>query len=216
MSSTILSTKKLSLAQKELLLNAKINFVAYDAVKIDFKDFTLPAKADNYIFTSQNAVLSFLKKGGVLNAVFCVGLKTKALLETNGFKVLQIANNAMALAKIIVEKYKNESFIHLTGNLRRPELPTHLKKNNVRYNEVEVYHTIMQEKQFNQSFDGVLFFSPSGVQSYSIKNKLNNATAFCIGETTANEAKKLTQNIIVANTPSIENVLVQAIKYNRN
>ena len=216
MSSTILSTKKLSLAQKELLLNAKINFVAYDAVKIDFKDFTLPAKADNYIFTSQNAVLSFLKKVEVLNAVFCVGLKTKALLETNGFKVLEIANNAMALAKIIVEKYKNESFIHLTGNLRRPELPTHLKKNNVRYNEVEVYHTIMQEKQFNQSFDGVLFFSPSGVQSYSIKNKLNNATAFCIGETTANEAKKLTQNIIVANTPSIENVLVQAIKYNRN
>ena len=61
-----------------------------------------------------------------------------------------------------------------------------------------------------------MFFSPSGVKSFSIKNKINNAIAFCIGETTANEAKKITQNIIIANKASIENVLVQVIKYDRD
>ena len=216
MSSTILSTKKLSLAQQELLLNASINYVAYDAIKINHTDFTLQEKTDCYIFTSKNAVNSFFKKKVLKKPVFCVGFKTKELIESKGFMVKEVSINALNLAKIIVEKYKNKSFIHFTGNLRRPELPTYLFKNNVRYNEVVVYNTILRKKQFKQIFDGVMFFSPSGVKSFSIKNKINNAIAFCIGETTANEAKKITQNIIIANKASIENVLVQVIKYDRD
>ena len=47
-------------------------------------------------------------------------------------------------------------------------------------------------------------------------NKLGNSMLFCIGNTTAAEAKKHSENIILANKPTVENVLVQAINYYKN
>jgi len=213
MKSTILSTKKLSLAQQELLLNSGTNYVAYDAVKINFLDFKITREVENYIFTSQNAVHSFLKKTRLKKPVFCVGDKTKLLLETKGFTVVETASNSLILAKKIVENYKNSSFLHFTGNLRRQELPDYLIKNTVKYFETKAYESLLIEKQFKQHFDGLLFFSPSGVQSFTTQNKINDAIAFCIGKTTATEAQKHTKNIKIANKPSVENVIVQAIKY---
>ena len=66
-------------------------------------------------------------------------------------------------------------------------------------------------KKFESKFDGILFFSPSGVQSFTEQNRLNS-TAFCIGETTASKAKKHTHEIIIASKPSIENVIVKVVK----
>jgi uroporphyrinogen-III synthase len=218
--SSILSTKILSPAQKELLLNANQSFVAYNAIAIEFSDFKIKKDTNYYVFTSQNGVKSFLQKAvslsGVKNKAFCVGEKTKSLLEQNGFKVEEIAQNSMDLAEIIVKKYPNESFSIFSGNLRRPELTDELEKNNIWYKEYISYQTILKYKKFDRVFDGVLFFSPSGVESFSKKNDLNNSLAFCIGQTTAKEAKKHTDQIRIANKPTVENVLVQAIKYFRN
>ncbi|MDT0606126.1 uroporphyrinogen-III synthase [Croceitalea rosinachiae] len=217
MNSTILSTKKLSVSQKELLLNAKVGFVEYDAIKIDYLDFLINTGFDYYLFTSQNAVNSYLKNISAIKAVqkevFCVGTKTKALLEANGFKVIEIESDANALGKIIVEKHQEKSFLYFTGNLRRDELPQELKKYNVQYKEVEVYQTSLIEKRFNRQFDIIMFFSPSGVKAFVAQNDLENSIAFCIGETTAKEAKKYTEKVIIANKPTIENVLVQVIKH---
>ncbi|RUA10893.1 MAG: uroporphyrinogen-III synthase, partial [Flavobacteriia bacterium] len=60
--------------------------------------------------------------------------------------------------------------------------------------------------------DGILFFSPRGIQSFLLENTVKNSTLFCIGETTASEAKKHSEKIVIANKPTVENVLVQAIK----
>ncbi len=217
MSSTILSTKKLSFPQKELLLNAKISFVEYDAIKIDFLDFSLEGNFDYYVFTSQNAVHSFLKNEKTTKIrqrpVLCVGEKTQSILEDNGFKVLEVAKNAAELSKVIIKKYPKRCFLFLTGNLRRNELPEQLTKYNVRYKEVMIYQTTGNKKQFKRQFDKVLFFSPSGVQSFTANNTIAHSMVFCIGSTTAKEALKYTDNVIIANKPTIENVLVQAIKY---
>ena len=51
----------------------------------------------------------------------------------------------------------------------------------------------------------------SGIRSYLLENTLGESTLFCIGNTTASEAQKHSKNIIVANKPTVENVLVQAI-----
>ena len=43
-------------------------------------------------------------------------------------------------------------------------------------------------------------------------NTLKSSTAFCIGTTTAAAAEVFSDTIVLANKPTIENVLVQVIK----
>ena len=221
---TILSTKILTKSQQELVLNAKLHFLHYDAIKIDFLDFDFPTTALDYlIFTSQNGVQGFLNKVRTLShaqekgtgerKIFCVGGKTKSLLEENGFKVEEMAENSAALAAILLKKYRNRSFLHVSGNLTLPDLQQTLKENNVRYKKLIAYRTIANTKTFNQIFDVILFFSPSGVQSFFEKNRIGEGMAICIGETTAAEAKKYTDKIIMAKKPTVENVIVQAVRY---
>ncbi len=215
-SNTLLSTKTLSLPQKELLLNSGLGFVDYDAIKIELLedfDFRQTEDISNVIFTSKNAVKAVLKSEISISNCFCVGNSTKTLLEENGQKVLEIAQNASELAQIIVKKYKNTSFSFFCGNLRRYELPEILKTHNVALKEYIVYKTHQNIKKFGRFFEGVLFFSPSGVQSYMTENSLEKSMAFCIGTTTASELEKYTNNIIIANKPTVENVIVQAVKY---
>nr|MBX2828949.1 uroporphyrinogen-III synthase [Flavobacteriaceae bacterium] len=66
--------------------------------------------------------------------------------------------------------------------------------------------------KFDQKWDGILFFSPSGIKSFLSENTMGNAIAICIGETTASEAKKYTRNVIVANATRIESVIAKAVK----
>jgi uroporphyrinogen-III synthase len=215
--SSILSTKILSLAQKELLLNANQSFVEYDAIKIDFVPFKIDFDYDYFVFTSQNGVKSFLKKavysGSIENRAFCVGEKTKSLLQENGLKVIEMAKNSKELGQIISKTYKNSSFLVFSGNLRRPELPEVLNRNEIRFKEIEAYRTGLNYKKFDRGFDSVLFFSPSGVTSYIHQNQLKDSLAICIGDTTAKEAKKYTKQIRIATKPTIENVLVKAVKH---
>ncbi len=220
---SILSTKKLSQAQKELLLNANIAYVEYDAIKIEFLEVQPETEIKNAIFTSKNAVhavfngkskslpLLFRERAGV--RVFCVGENTKKLLIENGQNVVETAQNASDLAEIIVKKYKNESFLFFCGNIRRDELPDFLQKNDIALTEQVVYKTHLNSKKFDRNFDGILFFSPSGIRSYITKNNIKNSTSFCIGSTTAAEAQKHSATAIIANKPTVENVIVQAVKY---
>lgn len=212
-SPTILSTKKLSTAQKELLLNTGLGFVEYEAITIELLEITNKHTIQNAIFTSKNAVKAIKNSGMVISNCFCVGDNTKKLLEENDFNVVETAQNASDLAKIIIKKYKNHSFLFFCGNLRRDELPDLLKQNNVEVKEQIVYKTQLKSNKFIRSFDGILFFSPSGIQSYTSENKIGESISFCIGNTTASEAKKHTNNIIVANKPTVENVIVQAVKH---
>ncbi|WP_109301843.1 uroporphyrinogen-III synthase [Aquimarina sp. AU474] len=210
---TVLSTKKISLPQKELLLNSGIGFVLYDAITIEILKFNLAESVVNGIFTSKNAVKAIIESEINISNCFCVGENTKRLLQNNGLKVVETAQNASDLAKKIIKGYKNEDFSFFCGNLRRNELPDLLAQNKITLKEQKVYKTHLNSKKFNRSFDGILFFSPSGVQSYVAENTIDQSVAFCIGNTTASEAKKYCDTIIVANKPTVENVIVQAVKY---
>ncbi|MEM6895509.1 MAG: uroporphyrinogen-III synthase [Bacteroidota bacterium] len=216
---TVLSTKVLSSSQKELLLNAKVGFVEYNAIEIRFPEVSLPLDESHYIFTSKNAVKAFvnalhrarvdLKK----YQCYCVGDKTRAFLEQEGLLVMETARNAEELGNKIVQNHHTYRFIYISGNLRRNELPKLLSQHNVWYQEIVGYETLLKPKQFLQAFDGVLFFSPSGIRSYLEANPNFISPAFCIGETTAEAAKPHFNQIIIANRPTTENVLVQTIKF---
>ena len=78
--------------------------------------------------------------------------------------------------------------------------------------EVKTYKTVLKTKKFDQNWDGILFFSPSGVASYISENKdQRNTHAFCIGQTTATSAKKYFKSVVVANSNTIQSVLEKTI-----
>ncbi|MGB0881169.1 MAG: hydroxymethylbilane synthase, partial [Polaribacter sp.] len=208
----VYSTKKLSEVQKKLLLPS-IGIEDSDFIKIRFN--RIPPKViknelENVIITSQNGVEailnSFTKEELNFKNIFCVGRRTKKLIENSIGKVTHVAKNAKKLAEFLSKEIINKEVTYFCSNLRLDVLPTLLQKNDIIVNEVEVYKTMLSPIKIDDDIRGVLFYSPSGITSYLKENKPNK-TAFCIGETTAKEARKHFKNIEVANLPSLENLL---------
>lgn len=209
----VLSTKKLTPSQREIIHNSNINLVEYNAISIDALLFESIDEIENIIVTSQNTVRILIASKAQLKNVFCVGKKTAALLIENNFNVVKISKNASELANFIVEKHKNDSFMFFCGDKRRKELPGVLTKNRINFTEEILYKTTLNSQKFEVKFDAILFFSPSGVDSYIQENSLENSVAFCIGNTTANEAKKYISNIVVSSQATIESTIDELNSY---
>jgi len=209
----VLSTKKLSATQQELFHNANISLKEYNAISIDTLPFKCTDEIENAIVTSQNAARILIESKAKLKKVFCVGKKTASLLVKNNYNVVEVAKSASFLAIFIAKIHKNDSFLFFCGNKRRGELPEILTKNNVSFTEEILYNTRLNSRKFKSDFERILFFSPSGVHSYMQENSLENSVAFCIGNTTANEAKKYASNIVVASQATIESTIEELIRY---
>ncbi|AWA29184.1 uroporphyrinogen-III synthase [Flavobacterium magnum] len=213
----ILSTKKLLPNQRQFLLHAGLSVVEADFISIQAKPFTFTEIFDNLIFTSANAVKAVAEHPDVQEIrrkpCFCVGEKTAALLDEVGFTVMETADNASDLAAIIKNNYAADSFTFFCGSLRMETLPVSLKISGIRFNEMQVYETVLAPKKIKSEVDGLLFFSPSAVESYLMENKIDNQTCFCIGAITAKALEKQTKNIVMANKPSVENVIIQTIQH---
>lgn len=217
---SILSTKTLSAEQRQAFLDTDFDVLEQDFIEIKNNLFELNEINTNLIFSSQNAVLSLIEQTGweVLKTktVFCVGIKTKDLLELNGFKVDVYMDYASELAEIITLIYNKESYTFLSGNLRMETLPNALKKEGITFNEIEVYQTTLAPFKISEQekFEAILFFSPSAVESYLTNNKIKKEVCFCIGTTTAKalEAHKV-KNIVIAETPTIDEVVIAVIEY---
>ncbi|KAA5538154.1 uroporphyrinogen-III synthase [Paenimyroides baculatum] len=213
----VLSTKKLNSNQKQFLLNAGFSVIEADFIKITFVPFQLKNIPTLLLFTSQNAVKSLMLNENIetlkqIPAV-CVGSKTKQLLQENGFKVLEVQEYADDLAPIIQQKYQSEQITFFAGNLRRNVLPDAIKKANISFEEYTVYQNASNSIEIKTETDALLFFSPSGIQSYLQQNSIENQTCFCIGTTTAAALKGITNNIVIANKQTVENVIIQCINY---
>lgn len=213
----ILSTKTLLDNQKQALVKANFDIVEVDFIQTKSHAFELNEINDNLIFTSQNAVHSFLKdpKSEQLKSknVFCVGIKTKILLSENGFNVVAYTGYAEDLAEIITLIYSKESYTFFSGNLRRETLPKALKEAKIKFNEIQVYETTLTPQKIKTPVDAILFFSPSGIESYLKLNTIKKEICFCIGTTTSEPLEKITKNIIIADQPTIEDVIEEVLNY---
>ncbi len=133
-------------------------------------------------------------------------------MAENGQKIAKIAENASKLAHFIAKNDKNSAFCYFCGNKRRDELPNILKSAKIDLFVVKTYETSLKSENFDQKWAGILFFSPSGIESFLIENTMGAAIAFCIGETTAAEARKHAGKVMVADLTSVESVIDKAIK----
>ncbi|CAA0205214.1 hydroxymethylbilane synthase [Tenacibaculum maritimum] len=208
----IYSTKKLSEMQKKLL-PISVNIEDSDFIKTRFNRIApkiVKNEIRHIIITSKNGVEAILHNFSPeklqFKNIYCVGRRTKKLIEQKIGKVAHSERNAEKLAAYLSDKIKGEEVTYFCSNLRLETLPKVLAENNIVVNEVEVYKTMYSPVQVAEKVNGILFYSPSTVASYIEKNKANKI-AFCIGESTAKEARKHFENVQVANVPTVESVI---------
>lgn len=207
----VFSTKNLSEAQRLRFKNVKVD--STDFLKISPNRIPKPilkTKIENVIITSQNAVeaitSSVPKEELQFQNIYCVGRRTKRLIERKIGEVKHSENYAASLAAHLVEFMDGTEVTHFCSNIRLDEISTTLEKNHIKVNEVEAYQTILDSEKLNPNIEGIMFYSPSTVESY-LKNNPADKVAYCIGETTATEAKKYFEDVRVAKIPTVESVI---------
>jgi uroporphyrinogen-III synthase len=172
------------------------------------------------VFTSNNAVeavSAFLQNKKPDWKVYCIGNTTKILIERlfGEASIAAIADDATSLAeKIIADKTINEIYF-FCGDKRRNDLPALLKENSIIVNEIEVYTTTILQHTIEKDYDAILFFSPSAVNGFFENNAVNEKTVlFAIGNTTANEIKKFTNNtIVISNKPGKKDLIEKVAEF---
>src|SRR5690349_19480593 len=175
-------------------------------------------------FTSANAVdslNSYMHAGDIYHGmrwnIFCLSGKTKEAVSNALLLIKNIAgeaDNAPELANKIIQQGVRE-IIFFCGNKRRDELPAVLKSSKVKVHEIILYETIETPTVIKDDFDAVLFFSPSGVQSFFSSNELHSDTiCFAIGKTTATSIATFSNNkIIKSPAPDPKMMVEEVIKH---
>ena len=172
------------------------------------------------VFTSMNAVEAV---AGELHGqqpgwkIYSTGGTTKQLVKKYfGEKsIAGTAGSAAELAALITGEGNKDKVIFFCGDQRRNELPDILRSNAIDVNEITVYHTTVLPHKIEKQYHGILFFSPSAVESFFSNNKMPVHTIlFAIGNTTATTIKKHCKNkIIIAEEPGKENMVTKMIRY---
>lgn len=208
----IFSTKKLTDAQLQRF-DSDIRVDSEDFIKISpnrVSPLVLKKKVKNAIFTSKNAVEGLLTNVSAdelnFEDIYCVGRKTRRLIQKKIGKVTHFENNATDLANHLVEFIEGTEATHFCGNLSMDDIPNILGEAHITVNSVETYKTKLSGQKMDDAVEGVLFFSPSGVESYLNNNKPNKI-AYCIGETTAKAARTHFKDVKVAKIPDVESVI---------
>jgi uroporphyrinogen-III synthase len=172
--------------------------------------YELKKEKRNVIITSQNAVEALLANVAPedlkFENIYCVGRKTKRLIERRIGPVKHQEKNAEKLAGYLVEYMEGLEVTYFCSNLRLDTLPVILAENNIKVDEIEAYKTRHAPAEVDNDIEGVMFYSPSTVESYMLKNDADKV-AYCIGETTAAEARKYFSKVRVAKIPTVESLI---------
>ncbi|NJX14110.1 hydroxymethylbilane synthase [Tamlana crocina] len=208
----VVSTKSLTEDQR-LLFNEKVVAESTDFIKISLNRIHprfLKNEIQNVIITSKNAVealtTNFSATELQFKNIYCVGRRTKRLIEKKIGKVTHVEKNAENLAKYLIEFIEGTEVTYFCSDLRLDTLPSILEENHIKVNEIEAYQTKYDGQKVDDSVEGVMFYSPSTVESFVEKNN-KEVIAFCIGDTTAKEAKKHFNDVRVSKVPTVESVI---------
>ncbi|EDP97079.1 hydroxymethylbilane synthase [Kordia algicida OT-1] len=208
----VYSTKLLTEAQRQLF-NDKIVSESSDFIKISLnriKPQVVRKPIKNVVITSKNAVealvQNFSSEELQFQNIYCVGRRTKKLIEQKIGPVAKSARNSKLLAEHLVEYMEGTTVTYFCSDIRLDALPTILEENHIQVTEVHAYKTILDAEKLQDGIEGVMFYSPSTVKSYISANKAKGI-AYCIGETTAKEARQHFEDVRVAKLPTVESVI---------
>lgn len=223
----ILSTKSIPHELIDYVITLGHHIVCQEFIDIQSLDFELTEnqkQADLIIFTSANAVKTFLMKNNVHEIIknkkiASLAGKTKIELEKTSIEIHLFANHAQELGDLIIaNKHPQNTLtvLHPTSNLSLDTLEDMLHGAKIRYEKIYTYETALKPKCIPpEKYDTVMFFSPSGIKSFLMENKLlDSKTYCCIGETTSEYLKKNAEgiNVITASFPSAKHMIETILK----
>jgi hydroxymethylbilane synthase len=208
----IYSTKTLTTDQR-LLLNEKVIVESSDFVKMSLnriKPQVVRTPIDNVIISSKNSVEALLHNFSAVELqfknIYCIGRRTKRLVEKRIGPVKHTEKNAKTLAEYLVEYIDGNEVTYFCSDFGADDLSLILIDGGIKVNEVEAYQTKFDVEKIKDSVEGVMFYSPSTIQSY-LKENDPDKIAFCIGDATAAEAKKRFEDIRVSKLPTVESII---------
>ena len=187
---------------KSVALSDKIKALADQKVKV--------------IFTSSNAVeaVDALLFSTPSWEVYCIGGKTReTILEKfSNITIKGFGSSAKELAKLIVKNNTACKIYFFCGDKRVNFLPDMLEDNLFDLEEILVYTTEPIEIKVDKEYDGILFFSPSAVNSFFAENKIKDSVVlFAIGDTTAESIEIHSDNDIIVSRKPDAGLLLQAV-----
>ena len=208
----VLSTRRLDAAVLAELAEAGVRCTAHDFVDIvpraNAPELQLQPHEGTVLVSSQNA-LHALDWSGV--QVRCVGEKTAEKLRARGAQVLSVHSGAASMSEYAVAL--EESCTYVCGSTRMPTVEAFARAG-AALNVVEVYDTLHASRRMDGPWDGILFFSPSGVRSYHASNA-QLAPSFCIGATTGAVAQSFGHPVVLASKSTKLAVVRAAIEHFR-
>ena len=156
------------------------------------------------VFTSANAVNALRQHvNGVPEwRIYCIsGATFEAVVAVFGEKsIAGKAESASGLATLIVrsETGRSGKIVFFCGDHRREELPLILEEAKLKVTETIVYRTVLTPHRQEQNYDGIVFLSPSAVQSFFSVNRIgDDIPLFAIGPTTAAAIRSRCDNPVI-------------------
>lgn len=213
-------TFPLSTTQKQRAKELQITIDFLDFITIDYT-LSLEAKQilahldfnsrPHILLSSQNAVYAlqqyFSSNFAPKLHFYCVGEQTlhltkKYFPQSNSE---YLGNNMnQSLPHILKMSQSLDTTLYFCAATKPlPTLINFLNHHAVKFQHIPLYTTKLQAHSVKNNYDGVLFYSPSGVQAFFtdnpnyLENPEKSPLYLCIGQTTANELQKKLPNIAI-------------------
>lgn len=213
----VLSTQAVSASLRDEAAQKGIRLDAVPFIRTELLEAgELPAGPGIAVFTSQHAVEAVSATTSQWK-VFCIEGATRRLVEERfgAGVVAGTAPSAEELARKIIGSNPVERVVFFCGDLRRQELPALLRQAGLVVEERIVYRTVLTPQRMERVYDGIVFFSPSAVESFFSANTVTPSTRyFAIGRTTAAAVRARTgREAIVASKPDKEVLIHEMITH---
>jgi uroporphyrinogen-III synthase len=173
------------------------------------------------IFTSVKAVEAVTKQLRGKRPewqIFCISGATKEAVTDyfgTGKKIISVAEDAAALAEHIILFEPVSELIFFCGNRSLHILQQQLAAHGIRVKCCKVYDTTLTPQKVKKPYDAILFFSPSGVESFLLENEVPPETVlFSIGKTTAKALNdRLPNTVMISPAPGKQQLVETVIAY---
>lgn len=184
----VLITKELSNRDEATAVDYGLDVVEQPFIKIIFEyDAVEVPPAEAWIVTSANASKyidahyeEFVNKPKV---IYAIGESTAQPLQNLPINIKMPSYGLADNVKDLVLKDDIQSAVFFSGNLRGDVIPSLAEE--IDLVERVVYKTELLDIPLNMDeFEGVAFFSPSGVKAFAQSNKITNQKVVAIGTTT--------------------------------
>lgn len=145
--------------------------------------------------------------------VYCISGATRKAAEAclGAAQIKAVADDALGLLQAL-SGIRPQVITFFCGNKRLDTLPEGLIQMGFQVKECVVYATQLSPTKLARSYDAVLFFSPSGIESFLSVNTLDEHTMlFAIGKTTAKSLRDRVPNPIQIAAHPDKNILVETV-----